>query len=161
MAKVVENDVMNVNDGTIVEETFDPTVVYATLVKREDGYHLIDFDGTDTICKLDKSGEWVILPKNKSNRKCMSVNAVEKALVDSDHVDLYYKATRQIGSTGPSVPGKNLIKYLDEADQAEFMAIIERARAAKMADRPAPKSEEDKLREKIAKLQARLDELND
>lgn len=160
MSKVVDNDVLNVNDEAMVEETFDPTVVYAQLVKRDDGYHVIDFDGTEgPVCKIAKDGISIALTPNKSNRKWCMMNVADKFIEEQGFVPLYYKATRHIGSTGSAVPNKGLIKYLSEEEQAEYMDIINRAKAAKAADKPAPKTDEDKIRAKMAKLQAQLDAL--
>ena len=155
MAKeVVENQVAEV-------EEFDPTVVYAQLVKQDDGYHVIDFDGTvGPVCKITKDGLSIALTPNRANRQWMLVSVAEKSFETSDHIDLYYKPTKHIGSGGGgSILNKNLIKYLSEDEQAELIAIVERAKAAKAADRPAPKTEADRLRDKIAKLQAQLDSM--
>ena len=148
---------------TPVEE-FDPETVYATIVKRDDGYHVIDFDGTEgPVCKLcDANDKTIALTKNKSNRQWFNRAKADAEIEEKGHVDLYYKASVKIGSTGGStkMPNAKLIEYLSEEEQAEYKAIIDRAIAARDADKKKPLTEEEKIQARIAKLQARLAELD-
>lgn len=141
----------------------DPNTVYAQIVKRDDGFHVVDFDGTEgPVCKFcDENDKTIVLTKNKSNRQWFNRAKAEAEIAEKGHVDLYYKATRKIGSTGPSLPNAKLIAYLDEADQAEYKAIIDRAIAAREADKKKPLTEEEKIKAKIAKLKAQLADLGD
>ena len=137
---------------------FDANKVYATIIKEDDGFHVVDEDGTvSDVCKIIEEGKTMALPKNASNRKWFNVKRAESEIAEKGHVDLYYKATKTIGST---VPNAALIKYLSEEDQAEYNAIIARAKEAMLADRKQPMSDVDKLKAKIAKLTAQLAELD-
>lgn len=146
-------------DETLVEE-LDPNTVYATIVKRDDGFHVVDFDGTEgPVCKFcDAEDKTIVLTKNKSNRQWFNRAKAEAEIAEKGHVDLYYKAARKIGTTC-SLPNAKLISYLSEEDQAEYKAIIDRAIAARDADKKKPMTEEEKLQAKIAKLQAQLAKL--
>ena len=144
-------------------EVLDPNTVYATIIKKDDGFHVVDFDGTEgPVCKFcDENDKTIVLTKNKANRQWFNRAKAEAEILEKGHVDLYYKATRKVGSTGPSLPNAKLIAYLDEADQAEYKAIIDRAIAAREADKKKPLTEREKVEAKIAKLKAQLAELDE
>ena len=74
-------------------------------------------------------------------------------------MDLYYKATKTIGPVGTRLPNEKLISYLSAEDQAEYRAIIDRAIAAKNADKVQPKTELEKAQAKLLKAQAALEKL--
>ena len=144
-------------------EVLDPNSVYATIVKKDDGFHVVDFDGTEgPVCKFcDENDKTIVLTKNKANRQWFNRAKAEAEIAEKGHVDLYYKATRKIGANGPSLPNSKLIAYLDEADQAEYKAIIDRAIAAREADKKKPLTETEKIEAKIAKLKAQLAALDE
>ena len=152
---------LNVNSMETTEEVMDPTVVYAKLVKREDGYHVIDFDGTEgPVCDKRTSDGYIILTPNKSNRKCVNEkNAEEKFANGATHIDLYYKASKKLGSSAARIPNEKLISYLSEAEQEEYKAIIERAKAARDEAKAKPMTELEKAQAKLAKAQAALAKL--
>lgn len=146
--------------------TFDPTVVYAQIVKRDDGYHVIDFDGTEgPVCNKRTSDGYIILSPNKANRKCYNEKLADKQFTEgAESIPLYYRETRKIVNK-TSMPNAKLIAYLPEDLQAEYKAIIDRAVAARDAEKAAAKkpqlTEAEKLEAKIAKLKAKLAELNE
>lgn len=145
-------------DLTIVKEGEE---VLAKLIKKEDGYHVIDQDGTEgPVCDKRTADGYIILTPNASNRKCVNEELAEATFANgAEFIPLTYKATRTIGSTGPKIPNAKLIDYLDDADKAEYLAIIERARAAYEADKKQPVSEIDKAKARVAKAQAALAKL--
>lgn len=145
-------------DLTIVKEGEE---ILAQLVKREDGYHVIDQDGTEgPVCNKRTADGYIILTPNAANRKCVNEKLAEETFAKGvESIPLTYKATRTIGSTGPKIPNAKLIEYLDEADKAEYLAIIERARAAYDADHKKPMTELEKAQAKVAKAQAALAKL--
>lgn len=153
------------NEETMVtiEVTAEPK---AYLVKREDGFHVIDEDGTEgevlTITKDDKS---FVLTPNASNRKWYAVARAEKEAPEiGDMIPLVYKESRHLDGTStgaPKLPNAKLISYLSEEEQAEYAAIIERARAAKDADKKKPLTEAEKLQRQIEKLQAKLSAMDE
>lgn len=155
MTEIMENAVETA-------EIMDAETVYAYIVKREDGYHVIDFDGTEgPVCNRRTSDGYIVLTPNKSNRKCYNEKNAEAFFAENPDgmIELRYKATRVIGSTGPKMPNEKLISYLPEAEQEEYRAIIARAIEARDADKAKPKTEREKLEEKIAKAQAALAKL--
>ena len=138
-------------------EELDPNVVYATIVKKDDGYHVVDFDGVEgPVCKIVDDGRTIALTKNKSNRQWFNIVKAEAEIAEKGHVDLYYKATKHIGATGPKLPNEKLISYLNEEDQNEYRAIIARAIEAKNADKKAPMTELEKAKAKLEKAKAAL-----
>ena len=111
---------------------------------------------TTTWFEKAKNKWWYILPKNSINRTYVSMDKLAKEgeidLGDTVHV-------KKVLSTS----GKNWQEYMTEDEKAQYeqaqtvIAGIEQAcKARKAADKVAPKSEKEKLLEKIAKLQAQV-----
>ena len=129
----------------------------AGIVKCDDGYHMtIDGEIQPSVLRVREYEEGkcvILLEPNVANRKYFHVNKMTE-----DKVVLTYKEAIKIGSSS-KIPNEKLIEYLDEADRAEYLAIIDRAKAAMDAAKPAEMTEEEKLRAKIAKMQAKLAEL--
>lgn len=146
-----KKDVLKVNEN---EE------VLAKIIKLDDGkYAVEDANGVQEITKTSKDGAYA-LPKNAANRQWIRIELVEAAFAGgAEYIPLTYKATRVIGSTGAKIPNAKLIEYLSEEEKAEYLAIIDRAKAAYEADKAKPMTEEEKLEAKIAKAQAALAEL--
>ena len=150
----------NITTTPEVEVVMDPEVVYATIVKRDDGYHVIDHDGTEgPVCKIVDEGKTIALTKNMSNRQWFNIARAEAEIAEKGHVDLYYKGTKKLGSTGTRIPNEKLISYLPEELQNEYKAIIARAIEAKNADKPKPMTELEKAKAKLEKAKAALAKL--
>ena len=150
-------------DEPIVEEvTYEPDQVLAKVVKRDDGYHVIDLDGTEgPVCDKRTADGYIILTKNTANRKCLNEKNAEKFFAENPDgcIELKYKASRTLGPVGSrstAIPNAKLIAYLSEEEQAEYKAIIDRAIAARDADKKKPMTEKEKLEAKIAKAKAAL-----
>ena len=149
-------------DEPIVEEvTYAPDEVLAKIVKLEDGYHVEDMDGNiSDVCKLvDEGGKTIALPKNPSNRKWFNKAKADDAIAANGYCPLTYKASKTLGPVGSrstAMPNAKLISYLSEEEQAEYKAIIDRAIAARDADKKKPMTEKEKLEAKIAKAKAAL-----
>ena len=152
---MLENEVMET-----VEE-LDRETVYAKIVKRDDGYHVVDFDGTEgPVCDKRTSDGYIILTPNKANRKCYNEKNAEKLFAEgAECIELYFKPTRKIGAVGTRIPNEKLISYLPEAEQAEYKAIIERAMKARNDAKAVPMTELEKAQAKLAKAQAALEKL--
>ena len=148
----VTEEVVAVENGTYL----------ADLVKFDDGtFHVLDLDGNDLgECKLADEGKTLALPKNPSNRQWFNLAKAEATIVEEGKVQLLYKASKTFGARGTSVPDSKLIAYLSEEEQAEYNAIIERAREAMAADKAKPLSDLEKLQAKLAKLQEKIAEYN-
>lgn len=147
---------------TAAETIVNPDEVMATIVKRDDGYHVIDHDGTEgPVCKISADGKSICLTKNAANRQWYSVKLLDKKFAEGiEEIPLYYRATKHLDSNRVSpLPNAKLISYLPEDLQAEYKAIVDRAREAMLADKKKPLTEEEKLRARIAKMQAQLEAL--
>ena len=73
---------------------------------------------------------------------------------------MYATEKTPLGTMGSKLPNAKLVAYLSEEEQEEYKGIIDRARERMEADKAAhkkqPLTEEQKLRNKIAKAQAAL-----
>lgn len=156
---------MEENTQNVVADEFDPTTVapdtvLAQIVKRDDGYHVINLRTNEEgpVCKIVDKGVNIRLTKNDANRKFYSIAELTKAFDVNkvDHIDLVYKASKHFGSGIKHLPGENLIKYLPEAEQAEYRAIMERAIAARAADKAPALTDKEKLERQLKKLQEKL-----
>jgi hypothetical protein len=145
-------------DLTVVKEGEE---VLAKLIKKEDGYHVIDQDGTEgPVCNKRTADGYIILTPNAANRKCVNEALAEATFANgAEFIPLTYKATRTIGSTGPKIPNAKLIEYLNEEDKAEYLAIIERARVAYDADHKKPMTDIEKAEAKVKKAKEALAKL--
>ena len=151
-------DAINETVAVAEEVEMDLETVYAKIVKEEDGYHVVDFDGTvGPVCKLcDEGNKTIVLTPNASNRKWFSVARAEQEIAEKGYVELYYKGTKKIGSGSTRIPNEKLIAYLPQELQDEYKAIIARAIEAKNADKKKPMTEREKLMAKIEKAKAAL-----
>lgn len=121
-------------------------------IYMEDGDDIVELN--DYIMVDKKTGRDVIkLPENSANRQWLMVDKIGE-----NGIELEYKATRMVGPRGS---GKKLEDYLTDEERATIEAIKEACRQRKEADKPAPKSEIDKLRDQIAKYQAKIAKLQE
>lgn len=143
---------------TVVEEVDVNATV--DIIQKEDGYYLVHQDGTeDGPCEIVDEGKTIALPKNATCRQWCNIAKTNEAIAADGKYTLAYKAPKKLGSGPRSIPNEALIKYLPEAEQEEYKAIIARAMEAREADRKKPVSQIDKLREKIERDNAKLAEL--
>lgn len=153
--KNIANEIL---DNEVVNESVDVAegTVMAYLVKEEDGYHVVSMDGTKgDVCKIDKN-DCIMLTPNEANRQWFNRAKADKIFdTGVDKIELGFKATRTISSSGPKLPNEKLISYLPEAEQEEYRAIIARAIAARDADKK-PKTEAEKKADQLAKLKAKI-----
>lgn len=134
----------------------------AKLVITNDEVHLVDNDQDLGALEITKDEMCYILPANSSNRKWFSVKKVEAAKsAGTDTIVLDYKASRTVGSCKAHMPNEKLISYLPEDLQAEYKAIVDRAIAARDADKSKPMTELEKAQAKLAKAQAALAKLQE
>ena len=154
-----------VDDEEVVETqvTPDPDTVLAKLVKRDDGYHVIDcVTGEEgPVCNKRTADGYIILTPNSSNRKCVNEKNAETyfAANPDGSIDLTYKATRKLGESGPKLPNAKLIAYLSEEEQNEYKDIIARAIAARDAEKAQPKTDLEKAQARLAKAKAAYEAL--
>ena len=135
---------------------------WAKIVKEDEQYFLVDSDNTRSdALVLHKDGVYLILPKNSANRKWAAIKKVDNAIAESGEFLMTYKPTRTLvtGATGAKLPNSKLIAFLSEEDQAEYTAIVERAREAYTLAKNTPKSPLEKAKEKMERLQAAYEKL--
>lgn len=133
----------------------------ADLVMDEDGKFYVDDNGVRTaecVVKPYRGGRHEIhLQPNSSNRKIWDWDDAKEKCANGGRIKLLFKPAINLGTvTRNNVPNAKLIEYLSDEDKAEYMAIIERAKAAMEAARKKPMTEAEKLRAQIAKLEAKL-----
>lgn len=152
----------NVVDEPIVEEvTYEPGQVVAKIIKEDDGYHVVDHDGSvGPALKISNDGIVYLLTPNASCRKFYNLKNLDKLFDEgATEAPLNYKPPKKLGPVGSrstAMPNAKLISYLSEEEQAEYKAIIDRAIAARDADKKKPMTEKEKLQAKIAKAKAAL-----
>ena len=153
MAK--NKDLLAVKDG---EE------VLAKLIKKDDGYHVIDNDGTEgPVCSKRTADGYIILTPNAANRKCVNEKNAEEAFANgAEFIPLTYKATRVLGPISKKMPNEKLVMtYGTEEEIEEYKAIIADAQARMEAEKAKPLTEKEKLIAQIEKAKAKLAQLED
>ena len=158
-----KNEQLNTVDEPIVDEvTYAADEVLAKVIRLDDGFHVVDFDGTvGPVCTRRTTDGYVILTPNKANRKCVNEKNANKFFDENPDgaIELTFKATRTVGSSGPKMPNAKLIAYLSEEEQEEYKAIIARAIAARDADKKKPMTELEKAKAKAEKAKAAYEAL--
>lgn len=157
------NEQIIVDEPIVDEVTFELGQVVAKIVKYEDGYHVVDHDGTvGDVLKISKDGIVYILTPNASCRKFYNVNNLDKLFAEgATEVALGYKPPKKLGPSGSrtTMPNAKLIAYLPEELQEEYKAIIARAIAAKEADKKKPMTDLEKAKAKAEKAKAAYEAL--
>ena len=141
----------------------DSTKVCAFIERNENGdvvLHDVIEDTVSEPLQPSKDGLAYVLPKNSANRKWSNIVKVNEVLDRGETYPLTYKASIKLGAVSKHAHYEKWIGFLDEAEQNEVKELYAKAVAAKAAAKPEPKSEADKLRDKIAKLQAKIAELD-
>lgn len=154
--KNTENEVTN----EVTYPEFTAGQVVAHIIKDEDGFHVVDYDGTvGPVLKLESDGLTLGLTKNASCRQWFKQAKVEAEIAEKGKCDLTYKPHKTIGAIGTRMPNEKLISYLPEDLQAEYKAIIDRAIAAREADKAKPMTELEKAQAKLKRAQEALAKL--
>lgn len=141
----------------------DSTKVCAFIERNENGDVVLHDVIENTVSEPlmpSKDGVAYVLPKNSANRKWSNIVKVNEVLDRGETYPLTYKPSIKLGAVSKHAPYEKWIGFLDEAEQNEVKDLYAKAVAAKAAAKPEPKSEADKLRDKIAKLQAKIAELD-
>lgn len=141
----------------------DSTKVCAFIERNENGdvvLHDVIENTVSEPLQPSKDGVAYVLPKNSANRKWSNIKKVNEVLDRGETYPLTYKASIKLGAVSKHAPYEKWIGFLDEAEQNEVKELYTKAVAAKAAAKPEPKSEADKLRDKIAKLQAKIAKLD-
>lgn len=149
------------NEMTVETVETQAPVSNAYLVKEDDAWYIVDNGVKSDALPITKDGICFKLPANSANRVWYNIKKAEKEIVEagSEGIYLTYKASVKYGSQGAKLPNEKLIAYLDEADRAEYEAIIQRAREAMAADKAKPMTELEKAEAKAAKAKAAYEKL--
>ena len=124
------------------------------------GYELvvIDEQGNETVHALNDKPKnepyTLILPANPSNRKYFSSKKVDEA---GGEIELAYKESRTLGSRAETSTRKQLHEYLSDDEQALFLSLLEKAKMNREQEQKKVMTPEEKLKAKIARLQAEYD----
>ena len=126
-----------------------------TTIERRNGNYILTDNGVEsTITAITNDGKSLILPENASGRKFFALSKFEK----SENHDLC--AINRDPSAAHNVSRRSLLEDLTPEDKELYEAIMERARQAREeANKKVPMTEEQKLRNRIAKAQAALEAL--
>ena len=135
--------------------------VYAKIIKKDDGFHVVDQDGSvGPVCKIIEDGRTITLTKNSSGRQYCSVLKAEAAIAENGEFIIPLKTTEsRAGKLVYHMPNEKLISYLNDKDKAEYQAIMERAMAARDADKKKPMTELEKAQARLEKAKAALAKL--
>lgn len=160
--------------NTVVDEVIDETTkpakieypvledgtLAAYLSKEDDGYHVSDLDGNDLgVCPISKDGIAICLVPNPANRKWFNLKKADAATAEGAKIELTYKGTKHIGSTGTKIPNDKLVKTYAPDLYDEYVSIVTAAREAMTADKAKPKTELEKAQEKLERARAALAKL--
>lgn len=100
---------------------------------------------------------WLKLPTNSCNRVWVSCAKVDKAATQCVDYGAEVKVARVLGPREGNVERKPLEDYLDEKDRKTYLALIEKAKAARTAaNKKQPMSELEKAQREVEKWQARV-----
>lgn len=119
-------------------------------------------DGSAIVELTPNQDRYLKLPANSVNRVWVSCAKVDKAPNQCVDYGEDVKVARTLAPRGESTPRKGLEDYLDDEDKALYLALVEKAKANReAANKKAPMTEEEKLRARIARDEARLAALMD
>ena len=127
------------------------------------GYELVTVDekGNEVVVPIDNQPKdepfTLILPENESNRKYFSSKKVDAA---GGKIELTYKESKTFGPRSESTTRKGLEEYLEGDDKATYLALVEKAKAAReAANKKAPMTEYEKKLRAVERAQAALEAL--
>lgn len=137
------------------------TIIIRTSTTSTTGYELVITDelGNETVQPIQSTYKnepyTLVLPENPAGRKYMNSKKVDAAGGEMELVAI----NRNPGSER-TYSKKSLLEYMTPEDKELYEAIMERARRAREeANKKVPMTEEQKLRNRIAKAQAALEAL--
>ena len=127
------------------------------------GYELVTVDnkGNEVVVPIDNQPKdepfTLILPENESNRKYFSSKKVDAA---GGKIELTYKESKTYGPRSEPTTRQGLEEYLEGDDKATYLALVEKAKAAReAANKKAPMTEYEKKLRAVQRAQAALDAL--
>lgn len=155
-----------------VEQTVEPIAIdeNATIDVIADpespcGYSIIDHGNTIHCVNVSvyKDRKVLRLPDNSTCRVWADVKRLDAAIAADGKLTLGYKARVTQGTGGTHYPQEKLIAFLSEEEQAEYKAIVDKARQAiadaKAAAKAVPLTPYEKAKKALERAQAKLAEL--
>lgn len=155
-----------------VEQTVEPIVVDETatidVIADADspcGYSIVDKGNTVHCLGIAtyKDREVLHLPDNSTCRVWIDRKKVDTSIAADGKMTLGYKGRVTLGAGGTHYPQEKLIAFLSEEEQAEYKAIVDKARKAmadaKAAAKAAPLTPYEKAKRALERAQAKLAEL--
>lgn len=137
------------------------TTIIRTSTTSTTGYELVTKDelGNESVQLIQSTYKnepyTLVLPENPAGRKYMNSKKVDAAGGEIELVPINRNPNAE-----HAVSRKSLLEYMTPEDKKLYDEIMERAKAAREeANKKVPLTEEQKLRNKIAKAQAALEAL--
>ena len=152
---------MSKKETEIIENVTDNEAV-ASVVKVDGEYFVKDLatgEIAETPCKICSDEMTLALTPNAANRKWIKIKAVEDAIAEGGECLMTFKASKTYGSTGAKLPNAKLISYLSEEEQAEYKAIIDRAKEARDAEKNRPLTDLEKAMKQLEAAKKKIAEL--
>ena len=115
-------------------------------------------EDANKVVELTPNADYYLkLPVNTCNRVWVSCAKVDKAPGQCIDYGAEAKVARVLGPREGNVERKPLEDYLDEKDRKTYLALIEKAKAARTAaNKKQPTSELEKAQRAVEKWQARV-----
>lgn len=125
-------------------------------VYKKEGKFVMEDQGK--VVELTPNADYYLkLPINTCNRVWVSCAKVDKAPGQCIDYGAEAKVARVLGPREGNVERKPLEDYLDEKDRKIYLALIEKAKAARTAaNKKQPTSELEKAQREVEKWQARV-----
>ena len=125
-------------------------------VYKKEGKFFMEDNGK--VVELTPNADYYLkLPANTCNRVWVSCAKVDKAPGQCIDYGAEAKVARVLGPREGNVERKPLEDYLDEKDRKTYLALIEKAKAARTAaNKKQPMSELEKAQRAVEKWQARV-----
>lgn len=125
-------------------------------VYKKEGKFVMEDQGK--VVELTPNADYYLkLPVNTCNRVWVSCAKVDKAPGQCIDYGAEAKVARVLGPREGNVERKPLEDYLDEKDRKTYLALIEKAKAAKAAaNKKQPMTELEKAQRAVEKWQARV-----
>ena len=127
--------------------------------KTNDAFFMED---ANKVVELTPNADYYLkLPANTCNRVWVSCAKVDKAPGQCIDYGAEAKVARVLGPREGNAERKPLEDYLDEKDRKTYLALIEKAKAARAAaNKKQPMSELEKAQRAVEKWQARVELLS-
>lgn len=142
------------------------STIMRTFLTKNDGQYFLNVEGNEPVaCEVKHPASFkdptIFLPTNPSNRKLFNQIKADKLFETMAEIELSEKATVTITrSSTPKAPSKPLEDFLSDEDKATFIALRDKATAARAeANKPVPMSPAEKAKRAFELAQKKYEEL--